>query len=326
MRGPLRAARWGLLLLASWLGLEQQASAQPAPQPYRPQPGVYWQFPPPGGQPHVKYPPPARPPPTQERGTRGGGMIGLGATGGLWHQSGGAGEASDLAYQFGLWGEMHASDSLRTARGGFIAAIGGGPQGFESRAELSFAFGGKLAVDDEQGPVLRAGISVDRWRNDVFHYTNFTLPTVEAGYQLYSRDLLLEAVVFGGAVLLGELSLGSAGARSIVERNTSEVDAFDASREGPLATRRLGASVEAGVDATVQLGAFRFSGQLGRIFARTHVDVARAHACGAPVTLLMLCAEGAAFRGDLPLAGGAAAPSFAAYAGLRASFGLVGIL
>lgn len=321
----LRPVLATLLLL---LGASRPAAAQ-QPGPYQPLPSRPTPSSPPQPPGYVRpYPGYAPPPPPPPRRDHEAAAAGVGAWGGVERLSASE-QSSAPAFQLGLWLDQHRKDS----RTSVVGSIGGGPWGLESRVSLAALLGGRFG-DDEQGLLVRAGMSLDRWKNDHLFVYQFTLPVIEIGYQYLDRDTLAEASLFGGGMLLGQMTLGNQQGRVFVMNqiiDTVEVDRFATDSATLQARRPFGFSGEVGAQLALQRGPLRLTGQVMRLFSRTEpgtpIDAARGQLCGSPpVVQVMLCADAAAYRADLRIADGVRSVEAAgAYLGLVIGYGDVGI-
>jgi hypothetical protein len=225
---------------------------------------------------------------------------GLALEGGEWAQRGGVGSDNSFLYTLGLHLDGHIAKPYMSGHVALRAALGGGGNGFETWTNLLLTAGVRGQVDDNHGPYIRGGIGFDRIKSDRFFWYRFELPVVEAGYQYFSPDLLLEAGFIGGGALLGQLATGNTGSR--VLDSDGELDQIDNISDGPRASRTLGTAGEAGVSVTVQFLGVRATARAERIFSqtgpKTPIDVAGALLCFSPIDGFAACAEGQHFRGD----------------------------
>jgi hypothetical protein len=211
------------------------------------------------------------------------------------------GKDDSFAYLLALDGEGHWSEPYTSLHAKLKLALGGGGNGFETWTNLLLTGGVRGQVGDNHGPYIRGGIGFERMKSDRLFWYRFALPVAEAGYQYLDKDLLLEAGFVGGGALLGQLSTGNTGARTL--DSDGEIDQIDNSTDGPRASRPLGTAGQAGFAVTAQLLGVRASVQAERIFAqtgpKTPIDVASASLCFSPIDGFAACAEGMHFRGDL---------------------------
>jgi hypothetical protein len=262
------------------------ASAQTAPPGHPPQP----------------YPPPPPRTPTEE-GARewydASGMLGLrGSTLGVK-----GGDAPGRTYGLGLslsgtsYGAVGRFGSTRST---FFGAIGGGSGGFEGGLVGSLAFGARIPVDPEHGPVARIGFEGQIVGNDLFYHSGIQFPQGQLAYQFLTRGSVLEIGVKGAPVLDGRLNVGN-----------------DASR-------RLGASFGFGGYATYQAGVLSLDLDVTRVLAQhgpgTPVDAITFDVCLAYV--VGVCFDARILRGDVELAGPSQVnEASAAYLGLTLGVG-----
>lgn len=130
-------------------------------------------------------------------------------------------------------GEEFVRRGVFVTHGMHRLAIGGGGAGFEGTLQGALAGGFRLPVAKRHGPVIRAGVLGYVRGNDAFYASLLDLPQVQLGYQyLYGRTVL-ELGATSGAVLAGRF------------------------RAGEAETRILGAGLEVGAYAALQIPWFR---------------------------------------------------------------------
>jgi hypothetical protein len=112
-------------------------------------------------------------------------------------------------------------------------AIGGGGAGFEGTLLGGMAVGFRLPFGDRHGPVIRAGALAYLRGNNAFYASLLELPQVQVGYQYLRGRTVLELGATSGVVLTGRF------------------------RAGEAETRVLGAGLEVGGYAAVQVPWFR---------------------------------------------------------------------
>jgi hypothetical protein len=85
----------------------------------------------------------------------------------------------------------------------YRAAIGGGGAGLEGTLLGDVAFGFRLPVAEDQGPVLRAGMKGWMIGNDVFYSSLLELPQLQVGWQWSQGHAVAEIGATGGMALTG---------------------------------------------------------------------------------------------------------------------------
>ncbi|HMI89163.1 MAG TPA: hypothetical protein VK550_34025 [Polyangiaceae bacterium] len=112
-------------------------------------------------------------------------------------------------------------------------ALGGGGAGFEGTLLGGVTGGFRLPVGERHGPVIRAGVLGYLRGNDAYYASLIDLPQVQVGYQYLYRRTVIELGATSGAVLTGRF------------------------RAGETETRILGAGLEVGAYAALQIPWFR---------------------------------------------------------------------
>jgi len=197
-------------------------------------------------------------------------------------------------------GEEFNRRGLFSTHGMHRLAIGGGGAGFEGTLQGSLAGGFRFPVGERHGPVIRAGIFGYLRGNDAFYASLLDLPQVQLGYQYAYGRTLLELGATSGAVLTGRF------------------------RAGEAETRILGAGLEIGAYAGVQIPWFRLGMSAMRLPTNdalsAPVRVAEGTLCAISAPFA-ICADGRVSVTDAIAAPGAAPVEVrAAYAGLAFGF------
>lgn len=179
-------------------------------------------------------------------------------------------------------------------------AIGGGGAGFEGTLMGGAAGGFRLPVGERHGPVIRAGALGYLRGNDAFYASLIDFPQVQLGYQYLHGRTLIELGATSGAVLTGRF------------------------RAGEAETRVLGAGLEVGAYAALQIPWFRFGFSAMRLPTNDAlsgpVQTAEGTLC-AIATPFAICADARATRADaITVPGAAPVEVSAVYAGLAFGF------
>ena len=130
-------------------------------------------------------------------------------------------------------GEEFVRRGVFSTHGMHRLAIGGGGAGLEGTLLGSLAGGFRLPLGERHGPVVRAGAFAYLRGNDAFYASLIDFPQVQLGYQYLYRRAVLELGATTGAVLTGRF------------------------RAGEAETRILGAGLEVGAYAALQIPWFR---------------------------------------------------------------------
>ncbi len=191
-----------------------------------------------------------------------------------------------------------------TVRLSSYAAIGGGSGGLEGQIEQTLTAGVRGYLGDDHGPFARLGLGFQVLGNNKIYRSSFELPVVEAGYQLFNDDVLIEAGARSGLVLGGRYNVG------------------DDSH------RRIDTEPELGGFFTLQAEPFRAQASFTRTFARqtltgTPIDQASGAVCAALAEVFYLCGNAAHHRGDVRLPDGAVREASALYLGGTIAIGVI---
>jgi hypothetical protein len=179
-------------------------------------------------------------------------------------------------------------------------AIGGGGAGFEGTLMGGIAAGFRLPVGERHGPVIRGGVLGYLRGNDAFYASLLDLPQVQLGYQYLHGRTVIELGATSGAVLTGRF------------------------RAGETATRILGAGLEVGAYAALQIPWFRVGLSAMRLPTNdalsAPVQTAEGTLC-AIATPFAICGDARATRTEaVAIAGAAPVEVTSLYAGLAFGF------
>jgi hypothetical protein len=191
-----------------------------------------------------------------------------------------------------------------TVRLSSYAAIGGGSGGLEGQIEQTITAGVRGYLGDDHGPFARLGLGFQVLGNNKIYRSSFELPVVEAGYQLFNDDVLIEAGARSSLVLGGRYNVG------------------DESH------RRIDTEPELGGFVTLQAEPFRAQASFTRVFARqtltgTPIDQASGALCAAFAEVFYLCGNAAHHRGDVRSPDGAVREASALYLGGTIAIGVI---
>ncbi len=95
------------------------------------------------------------------------------------------------------------------------AALGYGSAGLVGEVGGVVRGGYRFALAPTHGPFVRGGVRGFFGGNDIWFHSHLELPHAQLGYQLLSREILLEVAAAGGLSLLGHYQAGDGGERPL---------------------------------------------------------------------------------------------------------------
>jgi hypothetical protein len=172
-------------------------------------------------------------------------------------------------------------DRIFSGHHSYRLALGGGGAGLEGVLAANLAWGFRIPVSEEEGPVIRAGAQGYIMGNDMFFSSLIEVPQVQLGWQWASRHALFEVAATSGVALDGRF------------------------RAGYAETRDLGAGLSYGGHAALQIPWVRLSATIERLPGRDgldFVDMGTASLC-AIASPVAICADATVEQGHTVTAG-----------------------
>jgi hypothetical protein len=127
----------------------------------------------------------------------------------------GPGSSDGFTLSLSSEGEDYGRRGFFTNRSLHRLGIGGGTAGFDGALMGSFTAGVRAPVGEWHGPIARVGFQGYILGNDAFYGSLLELPRLEVGYQIATRDLLVELGGSTGVALVGRYRAGDAYSRHI---------------------------------------------------------------------------------------------------------------
>ncbi|HEV8247770.1 MAG TPA: hypothetical protein VGP93_18475 [Polyangiaceae bacterium] len=127
----------------------------------------------------------------------------------------GADSEHAAAVEFSLTNHAYQGSGLWTNRSLFFGFIGGGSAGVEGGLGADIAGGLRIHFAPTHGPIVRLGVRGYLLGNDVLYSSLLELPEGQLGYQILSRQALVEIAFSAGPVLTGRYDVGRADPRKL---------------------------------------------------------------------------------------------------------------
>jgi hypothetical protein len=204
----------------------------------------------------------------------------VGVRGSLTLLNGSDRDRTEIGATFTVAGEHYATEGLWTRRASLQLALGGGTAGLEGSLGGAAAFGVRLPVRDDQGPIARIGTQGELIGNGHFYFSQIALPLGEIGYQYTDGRTILEAGGRAAPIVTGRYDNGNVTRRELGGGTAS----FGAYLAAHLPFGRIDVSYE-------RIGE-------GDNFPGGPVHVLRGWLCGYLVGRLALCADGMFVEGQ----------------------------